>query len=173
MRKLLERFENSILILLGFLMYASCMAAFFLLFSIDNPEITDISRTAAVTLSTYVIFLFLLSCIYGRFDVGRRKEKQTVFSLTLATLLTDLVTYFELTIMKTNEANNNRFTPENVGILFITFLLQFCLIRFFVWLGNRFYFWIHEKEKCVIVTENSAERVEKALNDFEDKQRKL
>ena len=166
MRKLLERFENSILILLGFLMYASCMAAFFLLFSIDNPEITDISRTAAVTLSTYVIFLFLLSCIYGRFDVGRRKEKQTVFSLTLATLLTDLVTYFELTIMKTNEANNDRFTPENVGILFITFLLQFCLIRFFVWLGNRFYFWIHEKEKCVIVTENSAERVEKALNDF-------
>ena len=174
MRELAKRFEKSILLLLGLIMYAFNMAAFFLLFSIDNPEILDLSRTAAVTLSTYGIILFLLTSIYGRYDVGKRKEKQTVFSLTIAAFLTDLVTYLELTIMKTNEANNERFTIENVGILILSMLFQFAVILLFVRLGNAFFFWVNDKERCVIVTGGlsgeaslrDADRVRNALNDF-------
>ena len=165
----LKRFQKSILTLFAFLMYALNMAVFFLLFAIDNPEIISLSRTAAVTLSTYVIFLFLLSLIYGRYDAGKRKEKETSFSLALAAILTDLVTYFELTIMKTNEANNAHFKLENIGILFLVFVLQIFVILLFTKLGNSFYFKVNGREKCIIVTgedEENAGRVRAALSDF-------
>ena len=169
MKEALKRFQKSVLTLIAFVMYALNMAIFFLLFSIDNPEIISLSRTAAVTLSTYVIFLFLLSAIYGSFDAGKRKEKETAFSLALAAILTDLVTYFELTIMKTNEANNTHFKLENIGILLLVIFLQIIVVILFTKLGNAFYFRVNDREKCVIVTgeeEGTADRVRRAFDDF-------
>ncbi|MBO4902168.1 MAG: exopolysaccharide biosynthesis polyprenyl glycosylphosphotransferase [Lachnospiraceae bacterium] len=150
------------------LVYAACFATFFLLFSIDNREIIGLSRTAAVTLSTYAIILLLLTGIYGRFDVGMRKNKQIVFSLILSHLFTDLVTYFELTIMKTNEANNTTFRLENLGILLAVIAVQTVWILLMTKLGSAFYFKINGAEKCVIVTseEEDAKRVASALRDF-------
>ncbi|MBP5383455.1 MAG: sugar transferase [Lachnospiraceae bacterium] len=150
------------------LVYAACFATFFLLFSIDNREIIGLSRTAAVTLSTYAIILLLLTGIYGRFDVGMRKNRQIVFSLMLSHLLTDLVTYLELTIMKTNEANNTTFRLENLGILLGVMALQTLFIILMTRIGNAFYFWINGAEKCLIVTSDAedAKRVASALRDF-------
>ncbi|MBQ7581880.1 MAG: sugar transferase [Lachnospiraceae bacterium] len=168
MKKICKRFEKSILFLIKLFVYAACFATFFLLFSIDNHEIIDLSRTAAVTLSTYAIILLLLTGIYGRFDVGMRKNKSIIFSLILAHLFTDLVTYFELTIMKTNEANNTTFRLENLGILLTVIALQFVWIVLFTKLGTAFYFWINGAEKCLIVTSEAedAKRVALALKDF-------
>lgn len=162
------KFEKSILFLIKMLVYAACFATFFLLFSIDNREIIALSRTAAVTLSTYVMILILLTGIYGRFDVGQRKKKAIVFSLCLAHLLTDLVTYLELSIMKTNEANNTTFRLENFGILFAVIALQFLLILLFTSLGSAFYFYVNGAEKCLIVTslQDDAKRVEESLKGF-------
>ena len=61
------KFQRSIIAIIEFTMYGAALAAFFMLFSIDNPEIISLSRTAAVTLSTYVIMLFLLSNTYFLF----------------------------------------------------------------------------------------------------------
>ncbi len=162
------RFEKSILFLIKLFLYAACFATFFLLFSIDNKEIIGLSRTAAVTLSTYVMIMALLTGIYGRFDVGMRKKKPIFFSLAMAHILTDLFTYFELTIMKTNEANNPTFKLENIGILLGVMGLQLVWILLFTNLGNAFYFWINGAEKCVIVTSDTedAKRVAEALKDF-------
>ncbi|MBR4168496.1 MAG: sugar transferase [Lachnospiraceae bacterium] len=163
-----RKFEKSILFLIKMFVYAACFATFFLLFSIDNREIIELSRTAAVTLSTYVIILVLLTGIYGRFDVGMRKMRPIVFSLALAHLFTDLITYLELSIMKTNEANNTTFKLENLGILLAVIALQLLLIMLFTKLGNAFYFWINGAEKCLIVTSEAedAKRVAAALKDF-------
>ncbi|MCR4684066.1 MAG: exopolysaccharide biosynthesis polyprenyl glycosylphosphotransferase [Lachnospiraceae bacterium] len=163
-----KKFEKSILFLIKLFVYAACFATFFLLFSIDNREIIDLSRTAAVTLSTYAIILLLLTGIYGRFDVGMRKMRPIVFSLSLAHLITDLITYLELSIMKTNEANNTTFKLENLGILLAVIVLQFIWIILFTMLGNAFYFRINGAEKCLIVTSEAedAKRVAAALKDF-------
>ncbi len=163
-----SKFERSVIFLIKLTVYVACFAAFFLLFSIDNREIIGLSRTAAVTLSTYAIILALLTGIYGRFDVGMRKNRAIIFSLVLSHFFTDLVTYFELTIMKTNEANNTRFRLENLGILAAVMALQFILIFLFTKLGNAFYFWINGAEKCLIVTSDAedAERVAEALKNF-------
>lgn len=162
------KFWHSILFIFEFIMYAACFATFFLMFAIDNPEIIHMSRTAAVTLSTYVIILVLLTSIYGKYDVGKRKSRNVIFSITITSILTDLVTYFELSIMKTNEANNTTFKLENVGVLLLVFLIQIILIIMLTLAGERFYFWINPKERCLIVTSDivDAKRVAVSLSDF-------
>ena len=166
---LCTKFEKSIIFFFEFILYAACFATFFLLFAIDNREIIGLSRTAAVTLSTYLIMLFLLTGIYGKYDVGMRKTKQIVFSLILAAVFTDLVTYFELTIMKTNEENNTTFQLENVGIFFLVILIQLLIIMLMTHAGNTFYFWINEAERCLIITseEEDSKRVAHALDEFQ------
>lgn len=163
------KFQHSIVFVIEIIMYAACLATFFLMFSIDNPEIIVMSRTAAVTLSTFVIMLFLLTFMYGKYDVGRRRWGQVALSVSLSVIFTDLVTYLELSIMKTNEANNTTFKLENIGILFIVFAIQILVIMLISYLGELFYFWINPKEKCLIVTSDTedARRVATALSSFE------
>ncbi|HOO29237.1 MAG TPA: hypothetical protein PLU43_12295, partial [Lachnospiraceae bacterium] len=167
-KELCKKFERSVIFFFEFVMYAACFATFFLLFAIDNREIIGLSRTAAVTMSTYVIMLFLLTGIYGKYDVGMRKTKQIVFSLVLAAVFTDIITYFELTIMKTNEANNATFKIENVGIFFSVMIIQTLLIILVTYAGNAFYFWINKAERCLIITseEEDSIRVAHALEEF-------
>lgn len=164
-----DKFQHTIIFIIEIIMYAACFATFFLLFSINNKEIVNLSRTAAVTLSTYVIMLVLLTVIYGKCDIGNRKGRQIVFSLVLSHLFTDVVTYFELAIMKTNEANNVTFKLEETGLLLLVILIQALLISIFVSLSEKFYFYVNEKEKCLIVTSDvdAAERVSGALLDFD------
>jgi len=162
------KFQHSILFLFEAILYIACFAAFFLLFSIDNPEIVHMSRTAAVTLSTYAIMLILLSAIYGKFEVGQKKVKQITFCVAITHIFADIVTYFELTIMKTNEANNTTFKLENLGILLLVFLVQLAVIIIVSLLAEKFYFWINPKEKCLIITSDreDSKRVALALADF-------
>lgn len=172
-KEICTKFEKSIILLLEFVMYVAALATFFLLFAIDNPEIVTLSRTAAITLSTYVIILFLLTCIYGKYDVGIRKSKQIIFSLVLAGVITDLFTYFQLIIMKTNDANNRTFKIENLGILCAVILVQLVIYILMTYAGNAFYFWIKEAETCLIITSDveDAERVAGALKEFRKRYR--
>lgn len=173
MKEFCTKFQKSILFVIKIVMYLLSLATFFVLFSFDNPEIVDISRTAAVTLSTYVIMLFLLSNIYGGYEVGVKRRREIVISLALTGVITDLVTYFELTIMKTNEANNATFTIENVGVLFAAIIIQIIIFVLFTIIGDNIFFWINEAEKCLIITDgdDGAHRVALAMSLFKSKYR--
>lgn len=164
-----SKFQHSIVFVIEMIMYAATLATFFLMFAIDNPEIIVMSRTAAVTLSTFAIMLVLLTFIYGKYDVGMRRWGQVALSVSITVIITDLITYLELSIMKTNEANNTTFKLENFGILFLVFVIQIIIICLMSFAGESFYFWINPKERCLIVTEDvaSAGRVAVALSSFE------
>ncbi|MCR5475155.1 MAG: exopolysaccharide biosynthesis polyprenyl glycosylphosphotransferase [Lachnospiraceae bacterium] len=170
-RDLSTKFQHSIVFLIEMTMYAAVLATFFLLFSIDNPEIIVLSRTAAVTLSTFVIMLVLLTFMYGKFDAGRRRWGQIALSVSITVIITDLITYFELTIMKTNEANNTTFRLENFGILFLVMVIQTLVVILASYGGEAFYFWINPREKCLIITEDvkNAQKIAAALGAFEKK----
>ena len=163
-----NKFQHSIVFLIKVVMYLITCSAFFLLFSIDNPEIICLSRTAAVTLSTYGIMMVLLTNIYGKCDIGRRKSSQVSLSVSLTMIFTDLITYFELSIMKTNEANNQTFKLENVGILILVIAIQILIVALMCYLGEKFYFYVNPKEKCLIITgdEKNSERVAASMSDF-------
>jgi len=173
MKEFSTKFQKTILFFIKIIMYGLSLAAFFVLFSFDNPEIIDLSRTAAVTLSTYVIMLFLLSRIYGGYEIGLKRRREIVISLVLTGLITDIVTYFELTIMKTNEANNTTFTIENVGVLIAVIAIQIVLFVLFTIIGDNFYFWINDPEKCIVITSGNedAGRVALAMSLFKSKYR--
>ena len=109
LRDFCTKFQHSIVFLFGMILYVVNLLTFFLMFAIDNPEIAKLSRTAAVTLSTFVIMLALLTFMYGKYDAGRRRWGQVALSVSITFIITDLITYFELSIMKTNEANNATF----------------------------------------------------------------
>lgn len=163
-----NKFQHSIVFFIEVIMYLFTCAAFFLLFSIDNPEIICLSRTAAVTLSTYGIMMVLLTVIYGKFDVGKRKSGQVSLSVCLTTIFADLITYFELSIMKTNDANNQTFKLENLGILIAAILIQILIVCVMCYIGEKFYFYVNPKERCLIVTTDvkNSERVAASMSDF-------
>lgn len=165
------KFQHLIVFMIEIVLYAAALATFFLMFSIDNPEIIVLSRTAAVTLSTFVIMLVLLTFMYGKYDIGHRRWAQVALSVSITVIITDLVTYLELSIMKTNEANNTTFKLENIGILFLVFAIQIFVICLLSYAGERFYFWINPKEKCLIITgeDIDASRVAAALSSFDKK----
>ncbi len=171
LRDICTKFQHSIVFLIGIVIYVAALATFFFMFAIDNPEIIVLSRTAAVTLSTFVMMLVLLTFMYGKYDIGSRKWPQVALSVSITVIFTDLVTYFELSIMKTNEANNTTFKLENFGILFLVFIIQIFVVILFSYLGELFYFWINPKEKCLIVTGDTknAKRVALALSSFAKK----
>ena len=165
------KFQHLIVFMIEIVLYAAALATFFLMFSIDNPEIIVLSRTAAVTLSTFVIMLVILTFMYGKYDIGHRRWAQVALSVSITVIITDLVTYLELSIMKTNEANNTTFKLENIGILFLVFAIQIFVICLLSYAGERFYFWINPKEKCLIITgeDVDASRVAAALSSFDKK----
>ncbi len=171
LRDICTKFQHSIVFLIGIVIYAAALATFFFMFAIDNPEIIVLSRTAAVTLSTFVMMLVLLTFMYGKYDIGNRRWPQVALSVSITVIFTDLVTYFELSIMKTNEANNTTFRLENFGILFLVFVIQIFVVILLSYLGELFYFWINPKEKCLIVTGDTknARRVALALSSFAKK----
>lgn len=133
------------------LLFIILFLLFFGLFSIDYDQIVAWSRTAGITMSTFTILGISMTAVYGGFAVGKKKSKEIIPGLCIATLLTDFVTYFQLCIMRADKWNQYTFTFANFGILLIVFLLQVIAIIAFVYLGNYVYFRLNPPEKCVVV----------------------
>src|SRR5690554_4711998 len=91
------------LIILSFksLIYLILVYVFFVLLAIDNIGLNNLSRTLAVTLLTYVLVLFLMTLIYGNFEIGTLKSKSIIYKTFLSILFTNLATYLMLIIMNT------------------------------------------------------------------------
>jgi hypothetical protein len=130
------------------------MATFFLLMSIHNPQILVLSRTMAITIFTFVVVILLLTNIYGHYDIGTRKSRQIVYSLSLSIIFTDIITFIALYIMNTNDANNREFIKEDIFLLFIIMYLQVLAVIIFTYGGQALYFSIVDPERCLIITDS-------------------
>lgn len=96
--------------------------------------------------------------IYGKYDVGRRKSKPIIYSLVLAILFTDVVTYLQLMIMKTM-TYVSEFRLRSLQLLAVVYIIQLIVIVVFVYGGNALFFILHEPERCSIITSS-----QKSLN---------
>ena len=164
----IKRFKNSIIALLALAMYGICMLALFLLLGIENWQILDISRTSIIMAFTFTVMGFLLVRAYRGFDVGVRKSRPIVISLSLAIILDDIITYLVLIIMNTNDANGKRVVFTSFGFLLLAMLIQTVVIAVFTRLGNAFYFYVNPAEKSLIVVgeASEAEKVREAVSIF-------
>lgn len=155
MKKILYKCRKSVVFLLKVALYVILMGIWFGLQSIHNPQILRPSRTAAVTAITFVLCGLFMTQIYGSYDIGKRKSKPIIYSLTLSVIFTDIMTFIMLTIMSMNQVNNNRLSPyfkQDILLMLFGMLQQIVIIIIFVYGGHAFYFSFTDPEKCLVIT---------------------
>ncbi len=150
---------STIVLLIKGVLYLSLMSVFMLFFSLNESNFAILvpSRTMAVIMLTFVFVLFMMTHIYGQFDIGRRKSKPIIYSVFLATAITDVVTYGMLLIMKTITPDTIPFQWIDVAILIGVMIVQLLLVVMFAYGGNEFFFFIIPPEKCVIITRKESD----------------
>lgn len=147
----LHKFESTLWLAIKLVFYFSLLATFILVQRQENIGLRRLSRTMGITVLTFVVVGLLLLTVYGAYDVGRRKSKPIIYSMTLAVICTDVVTYLQVMIMRAN-TNVHEFQLRGVQLLFVTFFFQLLIIIIFVYGGNALFFLIHEPERCCVIT---------------------
>ena len=152
MKKHLYKFETTLWLFVKAVLYLSMMAAFIKILGRESIGLTRLSRMLGVTILTFVVVGLLFLSVYGKYDVGRRKSKPIIYSLTLTVICADIVTYLQLMIMRTNTPDVNQFRLNSLGLLGITMVVQILIIIFFAYAGNWLFFKFHRPEKCCVIT---------------------
>lgn len=168
MKKIIRSLQKSLFLLWKSLLYLVLLGTFIGFFAIPNPQLLRMSRTLGVTLLTFVAVGLGMTAAYGRFDIGQRKSKPIIYSLGLATIITDMVTYVQLSVMNTNPANNASLKFENIGLLFVVIFVQLAVIVIMTYSGNYFYFRINRPEISCIITssQESLNQVYEAVSRY-------
>lgn len=152
MKKKLKRFESMLWLMIKLILYILLMSIFMLVLAEENPALIRLSRTMGITISTFVVVGLLFVSIYGKYDVGRRKSKPIIYSMSLAVIFTDVITYLQLMVMNTIVPRVSALRFVSIGALFIAIILQIIAIIIFTYAGNALFFRLHRPEKSYIVT---------------------
>lgn len=172
MKKHLHKFETTLWLVVKAVLYFFIMAIFINTMGRQSIGLTRLSRTMGITVLTFVVVGLLFLNVYGRFDVGRRKSKPIIYSLVLATLCTDLITFLQIMIMKTNTVVHE-FRVEGLDLLVIAFIWQIVVIVLFTYAGNALFFMIHQPENCCVITDSqkSLDEISHAIAKFKKQYR--
>ena len=152
---MIKKLKRTIVFILKIALFASLFGIFFGIFGINNPWLFNFSRTTGVTMVTFVVLGIALMSVYGGYAVGSQKSRPIVHSMALATVITDLVTHLQLSIMNTSEKNNDHFVYETPHLLLLVMVLQVLVIIFFAYFGNYVYFSIEPPERCCVISSSS------------------
>ena len=147
---MIKKLKRTVVFILKLALFASLFGIFFGIFGINNPWLFNLSRTTGVTMVTFVVLGIALMSVYGGYSIGTTKSKPIVHSMALATIMTDLVTHLQLSIMNTSEKNNDHFVYETPHLLLLVMVLQILVIVFFAYFGNYVYFSLEPERCCVI-----------------------
>lgn len=173
MRRYLAKMINTIVFLLKVTMYICLLLTFMIMFSFNNFAVLTLSRTMATTVMTFAITGELMVHIYGKYDIGRRKSKPIIYSMFLAALMTDIVTYGQLMIMNTISFEVETFKWIDVWTLFGVLFIQLIIITIFAYAGNGIFFKIIPPEKCIIITrkESDLEKISRGVQKYKKQYR--
>lgn len=152
MHSMIKKLKRTVVFILKLALFASLFGIFFGIFGINNPWLFNLSRTTGVTMVTFVVLGIALMSVYGGYSIGTQKSKPIVHSMALATIMTDLVTHLQLSIMNTSEKNNDHFVYETPHLLLLVMVLQILVIVFFAYFGNYVYFSLEPPEKCCVIS---------------------
>ncbi len=151
-----KRFLVTQLITLSFqiLLYLLLFITFFSIMAVNNPQIVNLSRTAATTMAIFVVIMAILTIVYGGYELGDKKSRSVFSSILIATLFADVVTYVQLQIMNVNPANNDRLIlfGEDFALLLMIIVIQTGLIYFLVTIGYHLFFKVNPPQDCCIIT---------------------
>ncbi len=149
---MIKKLKRTVVFIMKLALFASLFGIFFGIFGINNPWLFDLSRTTGVTTVTFIVMGIALMSVYGGYSIGTQKSKPIVHSMALATVITDLVTHLQLSIMNTSQFNNDHFVYETPHLLLLVMFLQIVVIILFTYFGNFIYFSLEPPEKCCVVS---------------------
>lgn len=152
------------------LLYGLIFLSFYLMLSLNNPQMLNLSRTAVIIVVTYFVILLILTYVYGGYDLGVRKARSVCASVLVAVYISDVTAYLALQIMNVNPANNQTLVlgGEDLLLLLVAMALQSLFIYLFVAFGYHLYFRINPPQRCCIVTSSQelAEHVTDKIATF-------
>lgn len=168
MKKHLHKFETTLWIFIKAALYISLLLTFTGILGRESIGLTRLSRTLGITVTTFAVVGLLFLSVYGKYDVGRRKSKPIIYSLVLGVGCTDIVTYLQLMIMRTNKPDVNLFRLYSLGLLVVAFIVQVIIIVIFTYFGNWLFFKIHDPEYCCVITssQESLDEIAFAIQKF-------
>lgn len=168
--KYARNIQNTMIFFVKFSLYSTLFCSFFAIFSITNPQIVILSRTAGITMSTFIVLGVSMFKVYGGFSVGEKQSKEIISSLCIAIFITDLVTYLQLMIMNTNEYNQESFNLQYESILVLVILSHFAMISTSVYIGNYIFFHLNPPKRCLLIsgTENCATELIKKIARYDN-----
>ena len=152
MKKNLHKFESILWLFIKAVLYLLLMFTFIAVMGRENIALTRLSRTLGITVTTFIVLECLFVNIYGRYDIGRKKSKPIIYSQVLAVICTDIVTYLQLMIMRTNAPHITEFRFRSLELLLVTVIVQIFIIIIFTYASNELFFLIHKPERCCIIT---------------------
>ena len=164
MKRHIHKFETTMWLIVKLILYVSLLGVFVLVMGKESIGMTRLSRILGITVTTFMIVGLMFLNIYGRYDIGRRKSKPIIYSLWLSVICTDIITYLQFMIMRTNVPSIKAFRllrPQSIGRLLLIMILQMLIIVAFTYVGNWLFFKIHKPEKCCIITSS-----QKSLNEI-------
>lgn len=143
------------------MVYGMLAVTFFGLMSINNWYLRHPSRTLATTLLTYAAMSVAMNAVYGGYEVGKKKEKPIISSMSLAALVTDAVTYFQLQIMNVNVNNNASLMlfGRDFPWLLLCMVVQIALIVFWVTVGSKAYFRLNPPRRCLLILGSAEQEI--------------
>lgn len=157
------------------MLYGCLLGTFLMMFAINpsNFALLTPSRTLAVVMVAFALTLLTMTRIYGKFDIGRRKSKPIIYSVFLATMITDIVAYGMVVIMKTIEPDMNPFQWMDVALLLGTLGVHLLIIIIFAYVGNEIFFMIIPPERCIIITKwnTDLEKISAGLQKYKKQYR--
>ena len=167
MKKHLHKFESTLWMAIKFVLYFLLLSIFIIVLGKENSGLTRLSRMLGTTIFVFVVVGLLLLSVYGTFDVGRRKSKPIIYSLSLAVICTDVIAYLQVMIMRTN-TDIHEFRLRGGKLLVLAMILQILIIIIFTYAGNALFFAIHEPEKCCVITscQESLDTIAYAIGRF-------
>ena len=131
MKKHIHKFETTLWLFIKAVLYFCLLFTFTRILGRETIGLTRLSRTLGITVTTFLVVWILFLSVYGKYDVGRRKSKPIIYSLVLAVGCTDVFTYLQVMIMRTNTPDIYRFRLYSLGLLAVAFVLQVIIIVFF------------------------------------------
>lgn len=156
MLSFLNRIQRTLIFCIKGILFALLLVVFYLPympfvpFFPDIPGLVSLSRTMGMCYLSFAVIGVCFIRIYGGFAVGIKKSKEIIYSIFLATLVTDLFSVVELYIM-----SFDIFKDIGVHTMILPFILslvvQSICIYLFTHLGNFLFFIINKPNSCTVI----------------------
>lgn len=144
-----EKLRKSFIFLMKIFTYTLLCAAFGFGFGGKYPFASFFSMDMAIVGSSYAILLLCLGNVYGGFKIGRLRETELIYSLTLACGLCNVFAYLQISLI------NKRLL--SILPLVILTIVDFFIIVFMIYCGNKVYFALTKPTAMVFVYKDEAE----------------